>query len=144
MLLQVKKLWFFFFLCSILKLPVNCNTPESAKVSCTLLYFFLYFCCMMLGSKSILLPTDTHELLRCYATFAILKTFGFADFPWKSLHPHVFAGPKLKNLIVQARTAFWAFDPGIIIIKSVVFSLKSVLSFVNFYGILNIKDFYPD
>ena len=68
----------------------------------------------MLGSKSILLPTDTHELLRCYATFAILKTFGFADFPWKSLHPHIFAGPKLKNLIVQARTAFGAFDPGII------------------------------
>ena len=31
-----------------------------------------------------------------------------------------------------------------IIIKSVVFSLKSVLSFVNFHGILNIKDFYPD
>ena len=69
---------------------------------------------MMLGSKGILPPTDIHELLRCYATFAILKTFGFADFPWKSLHPHVFAGPKLKNLIVQARTAFGAFDPGII------------------------------
>ena len=67
------------------------------------------------GSKGILPPTDIHELLRCYATFAILKTFGFADFPWKSLHPHVFAGPKLKNLIVQARTAFGAFDPGIII-----------------------------
>ena len=49
------------------------------------------------------------------ATFAILKTFGFADFPWKSLHPHVFAGPKLKNLIVQARTAFGAFDPDIIL-----------------------------
>ena len=113
MLLQVKKLWFFFFLCSILKLPVNCNTPESAKVSCTLLYFLLYFCCMMLGSKSILLPTDTHELLRCYATFAILKTFGFTDFLRKSLHPHVFAGSKLKSLIVQARTAFGAFDPGI-------------------------------
>ena len=46
--------------------------------------------------------------------------------------------------LVQARTAFGAFDPSIIIIKSVVFSLKSVLSFVNFYGILNIKDFYPD
>ena len=99
---------------------------------------------MMLGSKSILPPTDTHELLRCYATFAILKTFGFSAFLRKSLHPHVFAGPKLKSLIVQARTAFGAFDPSIIIIKSVVFSLKSVLSFVNFYGILNIKDFYPD
>ena len=36
---------------------------------------------MMLGSKGILPPTDIHELLRCYATFAILKTFGFADFP---------------------------------------------------------------
>ena len=69
---------------------------------------------LMLWSKGILPPTDIHELLRCYATFAILKTFGFADFPWKSLHPHVFAGPKLKNLIVQARTAFGAFDPGII------------------------------
>ena len=69
---------------------------------------------LMLWSKGILPPTDTNELLRCYATFAILKAFGFADFPWKSLHPHVFAGPKLKNLIVQARTAFGAFDPGII------------------------------
>ena len=68
---------------------------------------------LMLWSKGILPPTDIHELLRCYATFAILKTFGFADFPWKSLHPHVFAGPKLKNLIVQARTAFGAFDPSI-------------------------------
>ena len=99
---------------------------------------------MMLGSKGILPPTDTHELLRCYATFAILKTCGFADFQRKSANPHVFAGPKLKSLIVQARTAFEAFDPSIIIIESVVFSLKSVLSFVNFYGILNIKDFYPD
>jgi hypothetical protein len=36
---------------------------------------------MMLGSKGILPPTDTHELLRPPATFAILKTFGFADFP---------------------------------------------------------------
>ena len=68
---------------------------------------------MMLGSKGILPPTDTHELLRCYATFAILKTFGFTDFLRKSLHPHVFAGSKLKSLIVQARTAFGAFDPGI-------------------------------
>ena len=71
----------------------------------------------MLGSKGILPPTDIHELLRCYATFAILKTFGFADFPKKSLYPHVFAGPKLKNLIVQARTAFGAFDPDIIKIR---------------------------
>ena len=71
---------------------------------------------LMLWSKGILPPTDIHELLRCYATFAILKTFGFADFPWKSLHPHVFAGPKLKNLIVQARTAFGALDPSIIYI----------------------------
>ena len=70
---------------------------------------------LMLWSKGILPPTDIHELLRCYATFAILKTFGFADFPWKSLHPHVFAGPKLKNLIVQAGTAFGAFDPDIIL-----------------------------
>ena len=36
---------------------------------------------MIPGSKGILPPTDTNELLRCYATFAILKTFGFADFP---------------------------------------------------------------
>ena len=28
------------------------------------------------------------------------------------------AGPKFKSLIVQARTAFWAFDPGIIIFKN--------------------------
>ena len=70
---------------------------------------------LMLWSKGILPPTDIHELLRCYATFAILKTFGFADFLRKSLHPHVFAGPKLQNLIVQARTAFGAFAPGIIL-----------------------------
>ena len=36
---------------------------------------------MIPGSKGILPPTDTNELLRCYATFAILKAFGFADFP---------------------------------------------------------------
>ena len=39
----------------------------------------------MLGSKGILPPTDTNELLRCDATFAILKTFGFADFSKKQL-----------------------------------------------------------
>ena len=27
------------------------------------------------------------------------------------------AGPKFKSLIVQARTAFWAFDPGIILLQ---------------------------
>ena len=27
------------------------------------------------------------------------------------------AGPKFKSLIVQARTAFWAFDPGIILLN---------------------------
>ena len=57
--------------------------------------------------------TDTNELLRCDATLAILKTFGFADLQCKSLHPHVFVGPKLKSLIVQARSAFRAFAPGI-------------------------------
>ena len=40
---------------------------------------------LMLWSKGILPPTDIHELLRCYATFAILKTFGFADFNKKQL-----------------------------------------------------------
>ena len=40
---------------------------------------------LMLWSKGILPPTDIHELLRCYATFAILKTFGFADFSKKQL-----------------------------------------------------------
>ena len=39
----------------------------------------------MLGSKGILPPTDTNKLLRCDATFAILKTFGFADFSKKQL-----------------------------------------------------------
>ena len=33
------------------------------------------------GVKRYFDPTDIHELLRFYATFAILKTFGFADFP---------------------------------------------------------------
>ena len=78
---------------------------------------------LMLWSKGILPPTDIHELLRCYATFAILKTFGFADFLWKSLHPHVFAGPKLKTLIVQARTAFGAFDPSITSIRALVLAI---------------------
>ena len=48
-----------------------------------LLYFRINI--MMLWSKGILPPTDIHELLRCYATFAILKTFGFADFSKKQL-----------------------------------------------------------
>ena len=63
---------------------------------------------MMLGSKGILPPTDIHELLRCYATFAILKTFGFADFLRKSLHPHVFAGSKLKAFSASTN-GFWSF-----------------------------------
>ncbi len=33
-----------------------------------------------IGVKRYFTPTDTYELLRCDATFAILKTFGFADF----------------------------------------------------------------
>ena len=41
---------------------------------------------LMLWSKGILPPTDIHELLRCYATFAILKTFGFADFNKKQIY----------------------------------------------------------
>ena len=45
-------------------------------------------------------------MLRYFVTLAILKTFGFADFLQKSLHPHVFAGLKLKIFIVQARSAF--------------------------------------
>ena len=109
-LLQVSDSWnpFTFGHAINIDLSVNCSGTKVA-----VLIFLSYT--MMLGAKSILPPTDIHELLRCYATFAILKTFGFADFPWKSLHPHVFAGPKLKNLIVQARTAFEAFDPGIIL-----------------------------
>ena len=41
--------------------------------------------------------TDTNELLRCDATLAILKTFGFADFLCKSLHPHVFDGSQAQK-----------------------------------------------
>jgi len=36
---------------------------------------------------------NTYELLRCFATLAILKTFGFA-----SLHPHVFGGDQGHKL----------------------------------------------
>ena len=31
------------------------------------------------------------------------KSFGFADFLWKSLHPHDLAGPKAMCFLVQAR-----------------------------------------
>mgnify|MGYP004642439235 FL=1 len=31
--------------------------------------------------SNVFMLIDTYELLRCYATLAILKTFGFADFP---------------------------------------------------------------
>ena len=41
--------------------------------------------------------TDTNELLRCDATLAILKTFGFADLQCQSLHPHVFDGSQAQK-----------------------------------------------
>ena len=41
--------------------------------------------CVDVVVKRYFAPTDIHELLRCYATFAILKTFGFADFSKKQL-----------------------------------------------------------
>ena len=47
---------------------------------------------------------NAYELLRYSVTLAILKIFGFADFLRKSLHPHILAGPKLKILVVQARS----------------------------------------
>ena len=46
-----------------------------------LLYVIHGFILYDVGVKRYFAPTDIHELLRCYATFAILKTFGFADFP---------------------------------------------------------------
>ena len=40
------------------------------------LYWVLFYIYnMMLGSKGLLLPTDTYELLRCKATLEILQTF---------------------------------------------------------------------
>ena len=44
------------------------------------------------------------SFIRYFVTLAILKIFGFADFLRKSLHPHILAGPKLKILVVQARS----------------------------------------
>ena len=35
--------------------------------------------------SNVFMLIDTYELLRCYATLAILKTFGFADFNKKQL-----------------------------------------------------------
>ena len=55
------------------------STPEGEDTDFPDLYDDSTF--TMLGAKGILTPTDIHELLRCHATFAILKTFGFADFP---------------------------------------------------------------
>ena len=60
---------------------------------------------LMLWSKGILPPTDIHELLRCYATFAILKTFGFADFNKKQLTCAYHAQNRPIGLTIMRKTA---------------------------------------
>ena len=46
------------------------------------------------------------HLTNCFAALQLsqfCKSFGFADFLWKSLHPHDLAGPKAMCFLVQAR-----------------------------------------
>lgn len=59
------------------------------------------------GSKrqfALKIKFDTNGLLHSYTALAILQTFGFADLLRKSLHPHVWAGTKVKCVFAQART----------------------------------------
>ena len=59
---------------------------------------------------------------------AILKTFGIRWFATQITPSSCLAGPKFKSLIMQAWTAFWPFDPGIIIL------LNRYRTYVRFFA----------
>ena len=65
--------------------------------------------------KKMLNYTMMPELLRYKVTPAIPSTFGIRTFTLYMADSSCLAGPRSKCLILQARTAFWSFDPGIII-----------------------------
>ena len=64
---------------------------------------------MLRMTKGYFVPNKCYGLLCCFATLAILQTFGIRNFH------HVCTGPKVKISFVQARLDFGPFDPGIII-----------------------------
>ena len=80
------------------------------------------------GVKRSFAPNWHPRIAPQQAAPAILQTFGIRWFATQITSSSCLAGPKFKSLIMQAWTAFWPFDPGIMSYFLVFHFLQQMIS----------------